>query len=276
MASPLRPSDDQQQPEVRPQGGPPDQNGLGKRWNDWLGDDNNRAALISFGASMLQPSWYGFGSQVGASLGAAGETMGAKQEQEIKQREQRRKEEETADKGVLRSAQAEAATAKAGAAEATARTAEDRLTNARERDTTSRLIGAQRAYNQDVKLWQQRKKDYDVFGDPKKPFDEPAPDLDSYYDNFGVARGGGRQTTSPATAPATGTSTAPGTRPSTQNTPAPPTGGTQFRGRNGQVIPQSEVEQLVKYGPAASQYFDAQYGPGTAAAVLRAYGSRMK
>jgi len=49
------------------------------QWSDWLGDPDNRAAMISFGASMLQPTYQrgvgGFMSQFGQSLGTAGETL---------------------------------------------------------------------------------------------------------------------------------------------------------------------------------------------------------
>jgi len=74
-APPLRPP---QQPQQQQAQAPANPHG---DWLDWLGKPDNRAALISFGASMLQPTYMGTASQIGASLGAAGETLQNRQKQ---------------------------------------------------------------------------------------------------------------------------------------------------------------------------------------------------
>jgi len=59
--------------------GQPQGKDLHGQWSDWLGDPDNRAAMISFGASMLQPTYQrgvgGFMGQMGQALGTAGETL---------------------------------------------------------------------------------------------------------------------------------------------------------------------------------------------------------
>lgn len=67
----------------------PDSEGLAGQWRSWLEDPDNRAALLSFGAHVMQPKRHNtLAGHIGRAVGAAGETM--------TRRGQARREERTA------------------------------------------------------------------------------------------------------------------------------------------------------------------------------------
>lgn len=79
---------------------------LAGQWRSWIDAPGNRAALLQFGISLMQPMGYGQNAlgHVGQALGSAGEAV-------QRQRGQQLKEEEAASKMDLRAAQAERAEA---------------------------------------------------------------------------------------------------------------------------------------------------------------------
>jgi len=76
-------ADEQEMPE---QGSPQQPQSIGDRWQGWIGNPNNRAALMQFGMAMLQPLGYGetsmshFANAVGAAGGASGRVTEAEQQ----------------------------------------------------------------------------------------------------------------------------------------------------------------------------------------------------
>lgn len=98
----LRPRDDD---EADPQAG----GGLAQEWGDFIGQPQGRAALMGFGAQLLQPSWNSPSGRFADALGTAGETA-------AKHRSSDRADMEAASKEQLRASQANVAEARAGAA----------------------------------------------------------------------------------------------------------------------------------------------------------------
>lgn len=142
--SPFMPQAASAQPQA-PQGS---DTGLVERWNSWLSNPANRAALIQFGTSLTQPPSFGDNtlSQIGRAVGSAGEAAQRVQTGREKKAAQTRKlgilEKEAESKGVAREARANAAAARAAAATAQAGTAAARLQNERERLSTQRTLGS--------------------------------------------------------------------------------------------------------------------------------------
>lgn len=113
-------------PEASPAA--PQNSNISQQWSDALGDPGVRTALLQFGLSALQPPSFGdtFGSQVGRSIGSAGEAVGRREEDA-------RKQQETDSKAQLRDAQSTAAEARATAAGARADSSSARLGIEREK-----------------------------------------------------------------------------------------------------------------------------------------------
>lgn len=101
---------------------PEQQMGLMGRWADWMSNDSNRAALLQFGLSMMQP--VGLGQtplgHTAQAIGQSGEAMGRIRTENMKQQDLDSKEE-------LRSAQAGAQEARANTAATRASAASERL-----------------------------------------------------------------------------------------------------------------------------------------------------
>src|SRR5512139_246972 len=82
-------------------------------WRNWLGDPSNRAALMQFGISLMQPMPVGQNAigHFGTALGQAGEAMDRRRAMDLK-------EQEASSKQDLREAQAQNAESRAAAATA--------------------------------------------------------------------------------------------------------------------------------------------------------------
>lgn len=112
---------------VTPNPAPDLQTGLMGKWADWMSNDANRAALMQFGLSMMQP--VGLGQ---TPLGHTGQAIGHAGEATSRIRAENMKQQEIDSKEELRSAQAGAAEARAAGRETSARYAGDRLALQRE------------------------------------------------------------------------------------------------------------------------------------------------
>lgn len=91
-------------------------------WQNWLGNDANRAAMMQFGIALTQPMGWGQNTigHIGAALGSAGEAAG-------RQQTAQRAQDQSDSKATLREAQAQTAEARAGVAQAQSGLAEGKL-----------------------------------------------------------------------------------------------------------------------------------------------------
>ena len=95
------PSGDGQNPPQPAQGTQGQGSDVAGMWRNWIGDPSNRAALMQFGISLMQPISPGQNTlgHVGEALGSAGEAVARKRAIDLK-------EQEAASKADLREAQA--------------------------------------------------------------------------------------------------------------------------------------------------------------------------
>lgn len=91
-------------------------------WQNWLGNDANRAAMMQFGIALTQPMGWGQNTigHIGSALGSAGEAAGRTQAAQ-------RAQDQSDSKATLREAQAQTAEARAGVAQAQSGLAEGKL-----------------------------------------------------------------------------------------------------------------------------------------------------
>lgn len=205
MAEGLLPGTTQPEPaDVNPPSQQAPQSDLASQWRGWISQPANRAALIQFGISLMQPIGLGQSAMghVGQALGQAGEAQGRVAATELAGREQVRKEEETASRGDLREARADAAAARANTAGTRAAAQTERLQSTQERMRLSALIKAQALYQKEVAAIHKRNADSRLT-DPTKPA-EPIPSWDEWLKRF------------PEVGSALGTSGPPGAEPGTK------------------------------------------------------------
>ena len=117
-----------QAPQANPQG-------MAEQWREFLSNDDNRAALLSFGAALASPMQWG---QTGVghlaqALGHAGQTSSNRAALDIK-------ETEAESKQIQREQTGNAATARAQVAEANARTAQERASIAQQTANSQQLL----------------------------------------------------------------------------------------------------------------------------------------
>lgn len=114
-------------------------------WRSWLGDPSNRAALMQFGISLMQPMPVGQTSigHVGTALGQAGETLDRRRAMDLK-------EAEAGSKMDLREAQAQRA-------EMGAAMAGQNLSHQEEMLALKRMLGVVERSSKLQQLWQEAK-----------------------------------------------------------------------------------------------------------------------
>ena len=153
----------------------PEQQGeLAEQWKGWL-TPSNRAALMQFGVSLMQPVGLGQTSMghFGQALGRGGEAAARVGKQDLAEQELQRKKTEDESEATLRSARAATAEAGAGAAGTRVELARSRLEMERERlgldreraegaaagRSATQLIRAQQLYQREVADIQKRNND---------------------------------------------------------------------------------------------------------------------
>lgn len=131
---------------------PEQQSDIAGQWRNWMADENNRAALMQFGVSLMQPM--GFGQNV---AGHVGQAVGSVGEMATRRGEMERRDREADSKAELRASQANLAESRAANAGVSAGRAADRLDMARERlafdkyrFNTSTLVRLQGAYQRAI------------------------------------------------------------------------------------------------------------------------------
>lgn len=138
-------------PEVIQQPTPEQQSDIAGQWRNWFADSNNRAALMQFGVSMMQPVGLGQSpaGHIGQALGQTGEALTRRSEFDRKDRELESKDELRGAQATL--AESRAATAGAGAGRAADRLAfeRERFGFQRQRYQTSDLIRLQQQFIRD-------------------------------------------------------------------------------------------------------------------------------
>lgn len=195
---------------------------------NFMDDPRARAALLSFGLSMMQPPSFGDNavSQIGRAIGAGGEAVGRVEAQARKDAEFGLKAQEVESRQDLRAAQADAATSRAETAAARASTVGDRnlYTAERLRLEQERLeqqkgyqgiqnqIRISNAYQKYVKDTTERNND---IGRPRNQPPEPILDYATWLQRSGLAAG------APAGASTSDGTSLPPTRTPGAATPAP-------------------------------------------------------
>jgi hypothetical protein len=167
-------------------------NDVAGQWRNFLADNNNRAALLQFGLSMMQPMDVGQSAvgQLGQSIGEVGELSDRRKKLDIASTEADSKQN-------LRASQAEAAEARANTAATRAAAATDRQNYTRENTrlrVAAQLYGQYESYRKNTETLNARKK----LLDPTAPLD-PVLDFETWASrNPGVAAalGGGELTPS--------------------------------------------------------------------------------
>jgi len=107
---------------------PEQQSDLAGQWRSWMANDNNRAALMQFGVSMMSPMGFGQNptGHIGQALGSVGELGSRREASDLKRQEADSKQD-------LRASQAQLAESRAANAGSGAARQADRLQFQRER-----------------------------------------------------------------------------------------------------------------------------------------------
>lgn len=151
---------------------------LAAGWDNFLSDPRGRAALLSFGAQMMQPMGFGQtgAGHFGASLGAAGEGARNQEASDLKDREAESKDALRAAQGDSAISRAQAAEARAGAAGANSANMATRLEIARlteeGKDTRARSMNQIRVsnmYQGYVKMQNEANRRASLTGSPAQP-----------------------------------------------------------------------------------------------------------
>lgn len=215
-------------PQVLPNPSPEQVSDLSGQWKNWLANENNRAAMMQFGISLMQPMGFGqnVAGHVGQAIGSTGELASRRQAADMKQQE-------LDSKAELRGAQAAAAEARAARAGETTARQSDRLAFQRERlDADLRNASTRLRLSALLRYQQARKahEDQQLLEPPDRR--TPFPSLEQWAQQYGLGDvTGTRAPTDDGTGAPAVSSAAPASQPT-----APAVGevrrGYRFKGGN--------------------------------------------
>lgn len=150
---------------------PEEMNELATEWRKWLDSPQNRAALMQFGISLMQP--IGVGQ---STLGHFGQALGSAVEARDRMAEQELREQDIASRAAAREALATARESQAAVLEERARSNAAREALQKERNATERLKALHKMYEAEIK----------ALTDPLRRKSEPVPSFEEWLQRKGL------------------------------------------------------------------------------------------
>jgi hypothetical protein len=161
---------------------PEQKSDLAGQWRNWMANDNNRAALMQFGVSMMSPMGFGQNptGHIGQALGSVGELGSRREAEDLKRQDADSKQD-------LRASQAQLAESRAANAGSGAARQADRLQFQRERlDNDVRNQGTRTRLSALLRYQQARKAHDDNQLLVPAPQRTPFPGPDDWFRQMGL------------------------------------------------------------------------------------------